>query len=490
MDFDRRSYLKGAVTTGAIVAGLGGVSTGFGHTNNDDRRANGVPCPAGTTELARYTVEDGSFTLESGDDVLSFEDVSDRGPVRSFSWDSKPIADDESESVADEESGPVVAVLSVRTTAGLELFEGGFEGEVANGPPIREVSVCAPRGGRAVLCELDMDHPPDAYDTEFHLDGDPAYPHVEYSDLEDSDTEDSDDLPSDLRRGVVHVVSDEETTDYAHSMVNVLARTDERIHLSELATVSYDYYEGAHNSGTVPDEVFVTLLTPDDQLKLAVTTVRESVDAEEWQTLDVLDVMGHDVWNVEDISFTDLSTSELSITTAQNLRDDPDQGNVDLLEEFGDATLAGVGFGAGNTLEPTRIDRYFDDLTIEWPNDTDDDDKVHTVTHDFPALLPLTVDDVERQRTLTATHSFQQPELGVSLDDAVPESVKLNTFGPFATPPEPGVAASEVSIEDDSLEVQFGPQGLDEELDDAGFIVSGDFDLPTGTSFFAVGELE
>lgn len=454
MNFDRRSYLKGAVTTGAIVAGLGGVTAGFGQTNQSARRPEELACPAGTTELARYSVDDGSFTLESGDDVLSIEDVPDSGPVSSFSWTSESV----------------VAVLTVKYGSNLERFEGGFEGEVStSGSPISTVSVCEPRGGRAVLCELDMDQPPDAYDTEFHLDGDPA---------------------SGDREGVVHVISTEETTDYAHSMINLLARADERILLSELDAVSYDYYEGSENTGNIPDEVFVTVLTPDDQLKLAVTTVSESVDAETWQELDVYALMGDARWHVEDISFDDLSTSDLSIETARSLRDNPDQGNVNLLSEFSDATLAGVGFGAGNTRQPTFIDRYFDDLVVEWTPDGGQ----QSVTHDFPALLPFTVEEAERRGRgrgpLVVTHSFQQPEMGVSLDDAVPESVKLNSFGPFAAPPEPGIRPTEIEIDGDTLELRFRPPDVDDELDNGGFIVSGDFELPTGTSFFAEGELE
>lgn len=453
MPFDRRSYLKGAVSAGAIVTGLGGATAGLGQSNGRGGRPDELSCPAGTTELARYAVDDGSFELESGEDVVDFEVTSDSGPVSSFSWDSESV----------------VAVLAVQYDSTVELFEGGFDGEVSVDESVSTVSVCAPRGGRAVLCELDMDHPPDAYDTEFHLDGDPA---------------------SGDRDGVVHVVSTEATTDYAHSMVNVLARADERIALSELEAVTYDYYLGGDNDGDSADEVFVTLLTPDDQLKLAVTTVSESVDTETWQELDVYDLMGMGRWHVEDISFEDLSTTDLSITTAQNLRSDPDEGNVDLRSAYSDATLAGVGFGAGNTRNETSIDRYFDDLTIEW--DPEDGD-AQTASYDFPALLPFTVESAERRGRgrgpLVVTHAFQQEEMGVSLDDAVPESVKLNEFGAFAPPPEPGIEPTAIDVDDETLELRFRPPDVDD-FDGPGFIASGDFDLPTGTSFFAEGELE
>jgi len=287
------------------------------------------------------------------------------------------------------------------------------------------------------------------------------------------------------------------TSDYAHSTVNVLARRDDRIHLPELEAVSYDYYEGVDNTGTVPDEVFVSLLTPDDQLKLAVTTVNRSVPDEHWQTLDVLDVMGEDRWDVIDIGFTDLSTSVASSATAGALRDAPSQENVALTDEYSDASLAGVGFGAGNTLDQTVIDRYFDNLTIDWPvDDSDaddsDDEAERPVTYDFPAVLQFDVEEATRRGNgngpLTVMLS-PADESGISLEDVVSESVKLNDFGSFVPPPGPGVPTQQVTVEDGSLKVQVRPNDVDE-LDESDFIVSGDLDVPTGTSFFGVGQLE
>ncbi|MDS0283388.1 hypothetical protein [Haloarcula onubensis] len=470
MPIDRRTYLKTAALTGGALVGVRGVGAANDH-GNSGRSGQSPECPPGTTEVARYTVEDGSLALDSGDDVVSFDHLPEQGPVRSFSWKA--------------ETG--IAVLHVQFGPDGRWVEGGFSGTVDvedETQPISRVVFCEPRGGRAVLCELDMfDDRPSTYDTEFRLGGDPAAPDGDATDngAGDASGDDKD------RENVVHVVSERQTRDYAHGMASILPRVDDRITLDSLETLTYDYYEGPHNTGSIPDEVFVSFLTADDQLKLAVESLNRQDATEEWATLDVKDAIDTVAWDVESVEFMDIVTSMGAINTARALRDDPDE-TVVLADAYPDATLAGVGFGAGNTQSKTRLDRSFDHLVVGWS----DDDESYERTYDFPALLALSVDEVTRrgQGQLRVSLSFQQEETGIGLSDVVEDTVKLNNYGRFAPPTERGVPAQKVAVNDGSLEASFRPSAVDDVVDDDRFIVSGDFAVPTGSSFFATGELE
>lgn len=506
MTFDRRSYLKGAVIAGGGLLGLGGTVQAMAEGDSQDN-FQAAPreraCPPGTTELARYSVNGGSFSLERGADVVSFLDIPQQGPVRSFSWESEDL----------------VATTSVRTGPDRQRYEGGFSGSVSlddSGPPISDVSFCAPRGGRAVLCELDhmmrsveeMENGlTSSYDADFHLSGDPV--------AFDSETDSE-------RDGVVQVQSTQATSDYAHGMVNVASQIDETLALGEVTELGYDFFVGEGNTGVMPDEVFVTVLTDNDDLKIAVTTLNGG-DSERWapadtgdgwQTLDVKSVIDETEWNIQGVEFMDIVTSEGVIETAQRLRSQPDR-TVVLGDEYAEATLTGVGFGAGNTMEPTNIERYFDNLTLEWatPQDGDGTDEASDAgtdtesadegdkiidfetgeaTFEFPALLPLSVDEVTQrgQGQVVITLALQQEEQGVELADVIEESVKLNAYGPFAPPSEPGAAPQTVRLEDESLVVQFRRQDVDEAVEDGRFIVSGDFEGQAGYAFVAIGERE
>lgn len=473
--FDRRTYLKGALIAASGVAGIGGTVTvyaqsqGRGPPDDGPRGGRGNPgpsgpqnrgCPAGTTQLATYeTSEEANqehFVFESGVDDITFTNVTRNGDgeITGFEWTS----------------GTAVAVVAVTYGPNLELFEGGFEGTVDLSDErnaIGSAEFCAPRGGRAVLCLLDQGW---EYSTEMHFDGDP-------------------DMGG--REGVLHVTSDGTSTmDYGHSMVNVVSRLDERVTLGELDGLTFDYYEGGHNGGNVPDEVFVTLLTPGDELKLAVRTIG-ATGGPPWREFDVLSDIENNAYSVLSIGFTDLQTSELAQQTAVQLRDHPDE-RVVLTgpNAYRDATLVGVGVGAGNTRADTVIDRYYDDLTVEWGSNS-----ANSESFDFPATVPLDVVDTFTQGNFfIVALELRQAEAGLSLADAARgsgRSVKLNPFGAFTPPIERGVPARAVRLRAGRLEAAFPDQAVEDALDMARmdrFIVSGDFDVPSGSAFFGVGE--
>lgn len=465
MAFDRRSYLKGTVLTGSVLAGLGGISLGAGQSSGASQQGDRLMCPAGTVELARFDVEDREFELTNGENVLTDVTIeTDLGPLKSFSWESEVI----------------IAETQVKFGPNQERFEGGFEGTIdlsEEQQPISEVLLCGPRGGRGVLCDIDMSG---SFEVATMFDGDPA----------DAG-----------REGVVHVVSSEKTTDYAHGMVNVVSQTDDRIKLNALNKVQLDYFEGANNEGVIPDELFVSILTPEDELKLAVRTLDLGVEAKrdkEWQTLKVLNRMREEGWSIEDISFTDLRTSEAAIETARSLRDDPDEtGKLtakgpDETGQFDDATLVGVGFGAGDTRNERQIDRYFDKLSVnrEISNGNGTNE---TVNFDFPAVLSFPVEDISRQGRgsgpLNVSLELETGESDIGVDDIAQETIKLNEFKGFAPPTEDGIKPQQIEFEDGRINLRFRPPDLDSIDVESKVIISGDFDVPTGSSFFAVGEL-
>lgn len=451
--FDRRTYLKTAVLSAGALAGVG-VTTALGRSGSTttSQSAPGRECPQGTTRVAKYQTDDTDnddeqeFTLSEGDDVLTFSNIrrNDEGEINAFDWNSSVV----------------VAVIAVKFGPALAQFEGGFEGSVdlsGEQNAISHVTVCAPRGGRAVLCELDM---LESYDTETHFDEDPA---------------------GGARDGVVHVRSNTATRDYAHGMVNILSQVGERIPLADIGTLNFDVFEGAANAGAAPDEVFVSLLTSNDNLKLAVRHFDDSNSKESWRTFNLLSKLGGG-WRVEDISLDDIRTSTRAVNTARDLRDTPDNDDVNLQQQFGTATLAGVGFGAGNTRTTTTIDRYFDGLRVEWGS--------NAATFEFPAVLPVDVDSTEQQgNSFVVTLSFQQTEQGISFEDVARRSVTLNPFGQFAPPVELGALARSMRVQNGALEASFRADDVDDLGVDQGdqFIVSGDFDVTSGSAFFGVG---
>jgi hypothetical protein len=465
VDYSRRTYLKGIRVAAGSLAGVVGVNTALGQTSQQEPQP-WPKCPIGTTLLAYYEVTDNifdTFKFRDGDDVVNFEEYtvgSNSGGIVEVEWNTQNPS-------GDSVVGAVTVGLDDGTADGTTTQEdGGVEGLIDvsdQDVSITDIRYCSPRAGRAVLCELDMDTAgAGAIDTEMHFDGDPG---------------------GTGRNGVVHVTSEStSTSDYAHTMANVLTQRDQKVSLGDLTTLTFDYYEGPSNANAMPDEIFLSFLTGTDDLKLAVKHVNADTSAESWQSFNVLNLVENETWKVEDISLSDLRTSEAAKGAALDLRDSPDE-NVDLQSQYSSARLAGVGIGAGNTRSGTTIDRYFDNLVVVDSNSQS--------TLEFPAIVPLKENGTRTESggdDFVVTLEFDSSESGLSLDDVVAQSVSLNKFGAFLPPIESGAVAESIDVSESSLEATFPDAEVDAVLgSDSTFVVTGDFANSSGSSFYSVG---
>lgn len=459
--FSRRAYLSGAL---AAVVGTSGVAAA--QPDEADRgqprggpQAASTTCPPGTTLLASYEPQrgDDDVTLEhvDGEDVVSFESIESGGGGRvdGFDWTSStPVA------LVELEYGPH-----------LDEFDGGFEGRVerSGGPRIDAVRFCAPRGGRAHVADVDLDL---SFENELHR----ARPGDE---AEAGD--------------VLHVQSvdtGDPTRDYALSAVNLLQRRadESQIVVDDLETLSFDYYRGPDDGGVVPDGVFVVLLpdADDGQLRIAWDQAAEESD-ESWETFDVLEQLDEAVWRVVTVGFDDLHSGGDVLGAALQLRDDPEQREVTLAEEYTDATLAGVAVGAGSTSDPTTVDRYYDSLVVGTP---DVDDRFR-----FPATVPADVEVEADGPEIVTTLSLAEDETDLSLEDVDEDAVTLATYGPVAPPIDSGVRPRDgsVEVEGDELRVGFQRGRVQQLLNRQSvgeFLVSADLDVDDGSAVYGVGE--
>lgn len=475
MQLNRRTYLKaGALSTLAIGGVVGTNVAAENATSGSGGRTAPAPgggsapgagggCPAGTTLLAKYEWKGDGFVLAEGDGsavaIVPQSVVTDGdGEPVAFTWTAtRPVA-----------------VVSVKYGQEIARFDGGLSGAVDLREAqfaISNVSFCAARGGRGVLCQLDVELPNvDAFDVETHVDNGGC--------------------PS-LGPSAVHVTSPGGATrDYAHGMATLGGRLEDGVTLGDLTGVSFAFGAGAANQGAVPDEVYASLLTPGDELRLAITHAREDGTANgscETGRFDVLDAMENGNWSVIPVSVASLRTSTMAEETARVLRGTDRSGS--LLPRFADATLVGVGFGAGNTRRPTVIDRYYDDLQVSWDGDS--------ASFDFPAVVPMdcsfdpsTVDG-GRGGSVSAALSFRQAESGLSLADVDAGSVKLTGFSNVVPPVEPGVAAQRVRVDGGRLVATFRQRAVADLLGEGTSypVVSGDFAVSSGSSFVGIGSL-
>lgn len=478
-DLNRRTYLKGAAVGAGSFAGIAGVTdvsspsqaaseathsrTAPASRQEAQQRGGGRICPSGTEQIATYEANDqGELELTSGDDVVSFSNVqrNDEGEVVGFDW----------------ESSEPVAVVSVKHGPNRTKAEGGFTGSVDlsdEQQAIGSVCICGPRGGRAVICELDSSVDDETlYDAEMHRTEDPC--------------------PSE-RQGVVHVTSNgEETTDYAHGMVNVVERVG-RLALTELSGLTFGYVEGGDIEQPLPDEVFVAFMTADGDETLHLAFVHlddgKAADHEKvWRELDVHAALQEEMWTVMELGIEDFASSNAAEQAAGQLKEA--EKHDDLMSAFGDATLVGVGFGAGNTETPTTLHRFYDDLVVEWDGGSE--------SFDFPASVPMDVTfdpetiEADRGGRLVATLTLAEADQAkLSLDDVDTETVKLTGLQSVAPPLEEGVAPNNVKVQGDDLVAQFQRKRVADLLGEGDNrpIVSGDFDDEWGTAFFGVGEL-
>lgn len=473
MGFDRRAFLTGTLATVAGITGAAGAQSDGAARQAEAQRdgtqgqpRDGGTCPAGTTVLASYETQRaaGETDLQhtAGSDVVTFDAVERRpgGQIAGFDWTSTEV----------------VALVEVAAGPRHHQFEGGFEGTIEGfdgGPGIGEVRFCAPRGGRAITWAIGGDG---THDIEFQRA-----------------------RPEDERESgrVAHVRTDgydPGSLQYAFSSVTLLRERGEyeRLRVGDLDGLSVDYYQGAEDDGVVPDGLFVSLLTEegddaeDDQLELAFTRVDEA-GGSEWRTADVREWMRTDDWRVTPVGIDDLQSGAVAAEAALRLRDDPDRDGVALTEAFADATVASVGIGAGSTSVPTAVDRYYDELVVEW------DDQEERFA--FPVSVPADV-DVERDGgSVVTTLTLQREHENLAFGDVDEETVTLAGAGPVAPPVEPGLRARPGDVEvldDERLEISWQRgrvQRFRNRLAGDRAVVHGDFGVDDGSAFYGVGRL-
>ena len=473
----RRTYL--AAIGAATTLGLGGLA----YTASEPTQAQPpVSVQRGANEcdppnqlLAKWEWDDGQFVFEKGDqDAVTITNVEldeEGEPVGVTYEANQPVC------TVSIKAGQLVIEFPGNTTGGsidLRDFDTLFDGPVR---AISNIAFCI-RPAQAIVCEADMNR---KFEAVTHLDGDPA---------------------GGSRDGVVHAVSQNApdyndfaaTTDYVHGMVNLRARLGRAPTLDELSQsggLSYEYFEGEKNRRAAPDEVFLVLQVDDPAsagvsgsgIYMAVKTVNDGKEGGgEWRNQDVSSLFGQG-WSDIDISGTPLGgpqviSSRDVIETAQSLRKDGTQFENVLTRYGGNATLVGVGFGAGNIQEKVVGDRYFDNLRVSPSSGS-------TSTFDFPAIVPTGLTLSTRGNTVTATLKLTQGEEGFDFADVSDGTVKLNPLQYIVPAAEPGVQATSVAGQGEELTVEFPKGPVEDILGDSGSVlVTGDLATDRVISFF------
>lgn len=168
------------------------------------------------------------------------------------------------------------------------------------------------------------------------------------------------DPTGDGRDQVIHVTSGgTETTHYAFSIASVRRQ---QLRVRDIDSLRYDYYVPSGETNTVgtdpaisPDEVWLIVRIPghgrEELFRTWPIQSRHQFEAGRWHTRTV------------EAEFTDLS-----ISPWKRLDEDAAKFEVvgpDLLEDYGDARLVGVGVGRGDPkMGPSKLDVYYDELEL------------------------------------------------------------------------------------------------------------------------------
>jgi len=305
--------------------------------------------------------------------------------------------------------------------------------------------------------------------------------------------------PAGERGTVVHATSrGQRTRDYVCSTVDL---TDFDFTLGGVAQsgLSYEFYEGEHNTGAAPDEVFLTIKKGRD-FYVAYRTLDAAPRKGTWHTRAVDDEISRSGWRTTKIDRSQINpqarlamTSNQAITNAINLlRQEP---STDLLDKFGrNAQLLAVTLGVGSVTRPQKIDTYFDSLQIAGDRFA------------IPGVVVLDSVFDNVQNAVEAFHvhlGFQVSVPGVSLDAVDLASVRLAQYSEIG-PPVPGTSAERRALESEDgrtglinrfgLRVDFNRNQLRGQVDvDDPVVVYGDFAYPDAVdhplSFVASGRL-
>lgn len=198
--------------------------------------------------------------------------------------------------------------------------------------------------------QIDTSLPPGV--TLFDLDGDGAFTAT----VEQAPAE----MQDDAHPGPIHVTSQgRQTTDFAASVVE----PDGEVTLGDVDRLTYDYYEGADNASgrgragaAAPGQTFV-VVENDDGRHGAYLVHDPNADRprEEWLTDDVLarlqgDTAGTSGW----FEYTEIEA------------DYDGETFDDFVGRFGtDARLSRVGVGLGSAANPSTLDAFYDNLSVD-----------------------------------------------------------------------------------------------------------------------------
>lgn len=164
------------------------------------------------------------------------------------------------------------------------------------------------------------------------------------------------DDPADTgREGVVRASSDGVATDdYAISM-----RETKEVPINNIRSgdITFDYFGGAYNTTSAPDEVYLLIEESNETDRLVYHTGNDGdQDAEIWKTRDV----GAEINGNENALNKNFNWFE--VAPGNNTYSKPSNGglNSDL-----DGTIKAVGFGRGSTGGGDTIETYYDKLVVD-----------------------------------------------------------------------------------------------------------------------------